>query len=416
MILYDNVNFCKTSEIFKFDKQYEEITDDYQLSKYKLNLVVNPTKKDAAFYEFSKQYFKAVVELYSFCNNFSHIDSVIDELALPLLYFSRHSIELILKAFILKNVQNGFNKIIQCKHSLSELIESCKEKIDSDFFEEAKEYFDLIDIFDQKSDLFRYPFNSEFLKLYRNCYFDVLNMTLKMMYYYNYLHRLYDDKSYIDFDDAELKILEDAKNKYKGFIILKNHGYGNCYLWQLYDLDAYKQIEGYILASNILWYLIKENKMADIELPLMYSLRHLIELNMKNIILKVCPLIRDEINQDSNSKLYIGFMREHKLSDRLLKNTNLVMDKLIDIGDWDNEQYERFKRCVSYIDSFDSDDDYCRYPIDKGGACHNYENINMEAFCEIFYYCYDLIYSSEFALESLNDIAYEMLEDMKYSY
>ena len=47
---------------------------------------------------------------------------------------------------------------------------------------------------------------------------------------------------------------------------------------------------------------------------------------------------------------------------------------------------------------------------------HNYENINMEAFCEIFYYCYDLIYSSEFALESLNDIAYEMLEDMKYSY
>ena len=156
--------------------------------------------------------------------------------------------------------------------------------------------------------------------------------------------------------------------------------------------------------------------MTDIELPLMYSLRHLIELNMKNIILKVCPLIRDEINQDSNSKLYIGFMRNHKLSDRLLKNTNLVMNKLIDIGDWDNEQYERFKRCVSYIDSFDSDDDYCRYPIDKGGACHNYENINMEAFCEIFYYCYDLIYSSEFALESLNDIAYEMLEDMKYSY
>ena len=35
MILYDNVNFCKTTEIFKFDKQYEEITDDYQLSKYK---------------------------------------------------------------------------------------------------------------------------------------------------------------------------------------------------------------------------------------------------------------------------------------------------------------------------------------------------------------------------------------------
>ena len=83
-------------------------------------------------------------------------------------------------------------------------------------------------------------------------------------------------------------------------------------------------------------------------------------------------------------------------------------------NNWQNGK--RFKRCVSYIDSFDSDDDYCRYPIDKGGACHNYENINMEAFCEIFYYCYDLIYSSEFALESLNDIAYEMLEDMKYSY
>ena len=40
MILYDNVNFCKTTEIFKFDKQYEEITDDYQLSKYKLKLSV----------------------------------------------------------------------------------------------------------------------------------------------------------------------------------------------------------------------------------------------------------------------------------------------------------------------------------------------------------------------------------------
>lgn len=61
MILYDNVNFCKTTEIFKFDKQYEEITDDYQLSKYKLNLVANPTKKDVAFYEFSKQYFKTVL-------------------------------------------------------------------------------------------------------------------------------------------------------------------------------------------------------------------------------------------------------------------------------------------------------------------------------------------------------------------
>lgn len=416
MVLYDKVNSCETDKIFKFTKQYENIMDDYESSNYKFNLSVCLKKRDEDFCTFSKQYFKAAIELYIFCNKFRNINSVIDELSLPLLYFTRHSIELVLKAFIIKYVRNGFNKIIQCKHSLLELIECCKDIIDNEFYDEARKYFDLIDFFDQKSDLFRYPFNSEFLQLYRNCYFDVLNMTLKMMYYYNYLYKLYSGENYKDFDDDDLKILEDIKNKYNGFIILNNHGFGNCYLWQFYDFDAYKQIEGYILASNILWYLIKENNVTDIELPLMYSLRHLIELNMKNIILKVCPLIRDEINRDTNSNLYTGFMRDHELSRRLLKNTNLVMEKLICIGNWDNELYERFKRCIFYIDSFDRDDDYFRYPINKGGACHNYDKINMEAICEIFYFCYNLIYSSEFALEELNDITYEMFNEFKNNY
>ena len=137
---------------------------------------------------------------------------------------------------------------------------------------------------------------------------------------------------------------------------------------------------------------------------------------MKNIILKVCPLIRDEINRDTNSNLYTGFMRDHELSRRLLKNTNLVMEKLICIGNWENELYERFKRCIFYIDSFDRDDDYFRYPINKGGACHKYDKINMEAICEIFYFCYNLIYSSEFALEELNDITYEMFNEFKNNY
>lgn len=416
MILYDKVNSCNTSKIFNFEKKYVTINDDYDTSKYKFDFVVNKNKKWDSFFIFSKQYFKASIELYNFCCEYSNINSVIDELSIPLLYFTRHSIELIMKAFIIKNVQNGLNKIIECKHSLLQLIECYKGKVDNELFEEMKKYFDLIDFFDQKSDLFRYPFNNEFLQLYRNCYFDVLNMTLKMMYYYNCLYKLYSGENYCHFDDDDLRKIEEVKNKYSGFVILNNHGFGNCYLWQLYDIDAYKQIEGYILASNILWHLIKENKTTDIELPLMYSLRHLIELNMKNIILKVCPLIRDEINQESNSKLYIGFMRDHELSRRLLKNTNLVMEKLINIGNWDNELYQRFKNCISYISSFDSDDDYCRYPINKGGTCNNYEKINMQAFCEIFYYCYNLIYSSEFALEELNDIAYEMYNEFINNY
>ena len=138
MILYDKVNSCKTRKIFQFTKKYEKIIDDYQSSSYKFNLAVNPRKKDEAFCAFSKQYFKASIELYNFCNEYSNINSVIDELSLPLLYFTRHSIELIMKAFILKYVQNGFNKIIECKHSLSELIECCKGKVGNVFFDEMK--------------------------------------------------------------------------------------------------------------------------------------------------------------------------------------------------------------------------------------------------------------------------------------
>lgn len=417
MISVNEVDEYKSDEVFKFNKKYNAFDDDLLICNYKVYIDdKNKIKRDKKFFDFSLQYFNAFVHLYCFCNEYRNKNSVVDNLGFTMLYFGRHSLELIVKAIVIKNVKGGLAKCIKCKHSLELLFSYLNGQFSEEIFNEMKQYFKDIDLFDKKSDLFRYPFNVDFLKIYRNTCFNVIEMSLKLMYYYNVLHKEYLGVDYSEFDLEDIEYLSEIKENNEGFIITTGSGFGNCYLWQFHEIDCHRQIEGYMLVANILWYSIKNNIGYNIELPLMYSLRHLIEMSMKNIILRVNPLLQKEIENNTQSDLCVSLIKEHQLSGILLDNVNSIMKTLINEGDWPVEEYEEIKRLIQLIDDKDKNDDFFRYPISKDGTHYNYSDINLEAYCDIAYRCFSLINNSVDAVEVLNDILDEIYTDIAWYY
>lgn len=71
------------------------------------------------------------------------------------------------------------------------------------------------------------------------------------------------------------------------FLQFASHGFGNCSLWESISGDGfYKQVLGYSLATEFLFYECNEISKEDKTFAILFLLRNLIELGLKRMFYK----------------------------------------------------------------------------------------------------------------------------------
>ena len=157
-------------------------------------------------------------------------------------------------------------------------------EIDASSHNNLLKYMRGIDEFDDNGDLFRYPFEYEFLDKYRNKSMDVFKMSLCFIYIYSLFYEKTANKLLDNINAENLQFSKSILEKNNwNFFVEAESGYNNCYLWQLHTKnDCYKQIKGFRWVSKLLYYACTLNNIKDVYLPMLYSYRHLVELTMKD--------------------------------------------------------------------------------------------------------------------------------------
>ena len=111
-----------------------------------------------------------------------------------------------------------------------------------------KKYLLSLEEVDVKSDLFRFPFEDDFLSVYRDEFLDVVDMANSMLQAYGIIQKCLQipESERIDrFDPA----------RSTDFLQFASHGFGNCSLWESISGDGFhKQVLGYSLATEFLFY------------------------------------------------------------------------------------------------------------------------------------------------------------------
>ena len=203
---------------------------------------------------------------------------------LPSVYILRQSIELALKALICKISDR--NKQIQevfqdCKHNLYKLFQICMKSNDNNLDESElawlDNYLSNLENIDEKSDLFRFPFNNAFLSQYEDKFLDIPEMVNNLLQCYLLINKCLNKNN----QSKTFKI--DLDRDY-GFLQFANSGIGNCHLWVLQDFyDSDKKIIGYSEAANYLLFECKDIPNEEKSYPIIFLLRNSIELSLKRL-------------------------------------------------------------------------------------------------------------------------------------
>jgi hypothetical protein len=245
----------------------------------------------------SRNIFKDLLDLshyyfdsaYDICNEILN-DNINDNIKydmwfLPCVYLFRQSIELLIKAGLSKEIKYKPKlqlEFVNAKHNLKSLFDVYKSSVDKvqltdDEFIWVQKYLESIEIIDQSSDLFRYPFKDDFLTQYKNDFLDIVSMANRLIQCYGILKKCFIRYKY---EENEMDLTENPE-----FLSFASHGIDNCYLWDSPWGDGFhKQVVGYSNTGKFLFEKYKESKNIQYVYPIIFLLRNAVELSLKRLM------------------------------------------------------------------------------------------------------------------------------------
>ena len=391
-------------------------------SSPKFQFVFTFSSVDNALYEYSKQYYNAAKLIADMIVEQSRRQEVTDQCPIGMLYFLRHSVELMLKAIIFKQTKSRASQLFSdCKHELTKLKNNINfQTLDKAELAKMTSYFSEIDTIDPAGDLFRYPFNEDFLRTYHNRFFDIYDMFGLYSLYFKDLNYEYTGKPYEILDLETIKQMNDIREKRGNlFIIEATHGMGYFMIWEPnYDYPSYNQIEGYGKIGKYLYnHMLNDQNAMDICVPLMFTYRHLVEISMKNFIYHILDHFRDKIeslaqkNGDSNFKSFRSYMRCHEIHKKLLDNVEASLRYLATEFNWPQERINTYRLQIEEIKMCDKNSEKFGYPIDKSCSFFEYPTIYVDSFCKLCEQCAEIPDNCSYAFEDMKDWYYDMIAD-----
>ncbi len=301
------------------------------------------------FYECGYQTFNEVI-------NSNHDNIKSDMWFLTGIFLIRHSIELGLKSLLCRcfqknnDIQNSF---IQCCHNVSMLFQKyCALNKEYYLIKEEKEWLDnylsSLEEVDEKSDMFRFPFEDDFLSKFRNKFLDNEKVTNNLLQAFMLIKKCIQKGGIIDKERFDTSLSPT-------FFVFSSHGIGNCYLWQpISDNGFHVKVTGY---SEVIDY-IYQNKNISNEAkayPIMFMFRNTIELCLKR-------LFYAGISDGVPLNVFKAKRRSHFIKKDLWKNVKPVLINYANTVGYDIKIIDIVEEMINNISSLDKNGDMFRYP------------------------------------------------------
>ncbi|AMJ41416.1 hypothetical protein [Anaerotignum propionicum] len=272
------------------------------------------------------------------------------------IFMIRQSMELGLKALLCRictkksEIQSVFEK---CCHNLSALwAEYYSDDKENYLTQEEKqwleEYFISLELVDAQSDMFRFPFEDDFLSKYRNKFIDNVDVANNLLQASALIKKCIEC-GIVSSDDSF------DNNLKPEFFIMASHGIGNCYLWQsLTDEGFHVKITGYIAVAD---FIFKNKELHNEEklYPLMFTLRNALELCLKR-------LFYSRVEKGVSKHAFFSKRKSHLIKKDLWKNVKPVILYYASEQGQDTDLINIVEKQLDVINRIDKNGDNFRYP------------------------------------------------------
>lgn len=272
------------------------------------------------------------------------------------IFLIRQSLELSLKALLCRvysrkrDVQDAFE---ECCHDLSMLFQKYNDTdiekyLNNDEEEWLTKYFASLEEVDKKSDMFRFPFENDFLSKYRDKFLDNVDVANNMLQAFSLI------KKCIEKGNIE-KDVEFNGDLQPEFFVFASHGIGNCYLWQrVSDEGFHVKVTGY---SEVIDFIYNNQQISnEVKLyPLMFMFRNTIELCLKRIFYS-------KVDNGVPYRVFNSKRKSHYIKKDLWKNVKPVIQTYANDSGEDLAVIDVVEKLLDEINTLDKNGDNFRYP------------------------------------------------------
>ena len=332
-----------------------------------------------------------------------------DHWFLSAIYLMRQSIELGLKALYCRaetskpKIQKVF---LECKHDLSLLYKIYLSKGENYLTTEEQDwlcrYLESLESVDENSDMFRFPFDDEFLAKYQNKFLDIYATGDNILQAFNLVKKC--------FNCGVVGVDAEFDNSFAPhFLIFASHGIGNCYLWKsVMDEGFYAKVNGYMESADFIFY--RCNGLAlDIKVyPLLFLVRNALELCLKR-------LFYEQVHHGVSLQAFNSKRKSHLIKKDLWKNVKPMLLHYAEETASDVSLLNIVENSIEEISGLDKNGDNFRYPTKYSldYILHGRE-IDVKNVFEIMRSVVSFLDSCDTMLEAISD--YESARDSYYEY
>ncbi|MBO4865737.1 MAG: hypothetical protein J5582_04095 [Ruminococcus sp.] len=272
------------------------------------------------------------------------------------IFLVRHSLELGLKALLCrilprkKDIQEAFE---ECCHDVFMLYHKYSDKGKEKYLSNEEEkwlikYLKSLEEVDKKSDMFRFPFENEFLSKYRNEFLDNEAVANNLLQAYALVKKCIERGIVAEEDEFDEKLKPE-------FFVFASHGIGNCYLWQsISDEGFHVKVTGY---SEVIDYIYQNQNITNEDklYPLIFMFRNTIELCLKR-------LFYSRVVYGVPLKVFNSKRKSHLIKKDLWKNVKPVIVYYATESGEELKTIEIVENMLLQISSIDKNGDIFRYP------------------------------------------------------
>lgn len=288
--------------------------------------------------------------------NSEHDNTKADAWFLSGIYLLRQALELGLKSLICRIAPNTpfiQNAFLSCQHDLEQLFQiystGTETYLSTDEQAWLSAYLASLELVDQKSDMFRFPFDDNFLSQYRDKFLDNVAVANNLVQAWNLIEKCLN-YGHIPHDaeyDATLP---------PDFFMFASHGFGNCYLWQpISDEGFFIKIQGYNDVAHFLFEQCPNITLKEKAFPLLFLLRNSVELGLKQ-------LFYSRIEHGLCRKVFFSKRNSHKIGKDLWPSVRPVIEHYATASGEDLSILNAVESNILEIEKLDKNGDIFRYP------------------------------------------------------
>lgn len=287
------------------------------------------------------------------------------------IFLIRQSLELSLKALLCRvyskkrDIQDAFEK---CCHDLSMLFQKYNDTgIEKYLSNEEEEwltrYLASLENVDNKSDMFRFPFEDDFLSKYRDKFLNNVDIANNLLQAHALIKKCIERGHALEENEFDCDLKPE-------FFLFAYHGIGNCYLYQKISDDGFQvKITGY---TEVIDYIFENFNITNEDkiYPLIFMFRNTIELCLKRLF-----YIR--VENGISMKAFNSKRKSHLIKKDLWRNVKPVIVEYATASGEDLEMIDIVEHMLEEINNLDKNGDKFRYPTSYSLE-YRFDNITLD--------------------------------------